>query len=394
MPSSPSNRTSSASVGFSSNADADAAVQEALSAALGSGDAPPRLAIVYATVTHDQGRILAAIREQLPGVPVVGSSSAGVSVNGKVTEAPRCLAIAVVRSHGVTARAAVVEEISADPGRAGLELGERLGPAPDGPTTTFVWYDPLTGVNISALLDGLARGGYPAVFGGGAGQPFGPRIRTFQYCGDRVLSNSAVALAIDGLEAVYDMTHGTEPTGLELTVTRSRDNVIEQLDDLPALDVCCEQLGFEGIDRQSSNWALGFKPPDGTAYEGLFTRGIFGVDPEQKTITIQTPVAVGTRLHVCIRTKEAVLDRAVAMGRRLRDALGGRRAVLALAFECAARPPFVGAKLATQEIVDVQALIGPEIPWLGMLAWGEIAPLSGRSEFHNYTLPLCVLCEA
>jgi hypothetical protein len=387
------NRTASARVGFSSNADTDAALEEALSAALASGDAPPQLVIVYATIMHDQARILRAIQERLPGVPVAGASSAGVSVNGKATEAPRCLALTVVRSHAVRARVACVEDVAADAARAGRALAEKLGAASTGPSTVFVWYDPLTGVNVSALLAGLSEGGYPAVFGGGAGQPLGPRIKTFQYCGDRLLSGSAVALAIDGLSVVYEMTHGTEPTGLELEVTRARDNVIEELDGQPALDVCREQLGLEEIQVQSPDWALGFKPPEGTAYEGLFTRGIFGTDPDKKTITLQAPVVEGTRVQICIRTREAVMERALVMARRLRAALEGKQPVLAVSFECAARPPFVGAKLANQEVVDVQSLIGPTIPWIGMLAWGEIAPLSGRSEFHNYTFPLCVLCD-
>lgn len=389
-----SNPRASAKVGFSANADTDAAVNEALAAALAGDGAPPQLVIVYATVTHDQERILRTIRERLPGVPIAGASSAGVSASGLATEAPRCLALTVLRSHTVRARVAVAEDLSADPARAGRELAQRLGTPSAGPSVTFVWYDPLTGANVAALLAGLAEGRYPEVFGAGAGQPYAtPRIRTFQYIDDRALSNSAVAVVIDGLAVVHEMTHGMEATGIELTVTRARDNVIEQLDGQPALDVCCEQLGFEGVDIQLSSWALGVKPPDGTAYEGLFTRGIFGVDPERRTITLQAPIPVGARVQVCIRTKEAVIDRALAMARRMRAALAERRPVLALAFECAARPPFVGPKVASQEVLDVQSLMGPEIPWIGMLAWGEIAPLAGRSEFHNYTFPLCVLCE-
>lgn len=385
-------RTATAGVGLSSNADTRAAVEEALQEALSAGDMPPQLVILYATVTHDQAEILHMLRERLPGVPIAGASSPGASVTGRATEAPRCLGLTVLRSDTVTARAEYVEGLAADPWQRGRDLAQKLGP-PGDRSVTFVWYDPLTGANVAALLSGLAEGGYPAVFGGGAGQPYGPRVRTFQYCGDRVMSDSAVAIRIDGLSAIYEMTHGMDPTGIELTVTRAKDNVIEELDGEPALDVCCEQLGFEGISTQSSNWALGFKPPSGTEYEGLFTRGIFGVDPDKKTITLQAPIAVGTTAQLCIKTKEAVLDRTLEMARRLRERITTSRPVLILGFECAARPPFVGLKAAAQEVLDVQAILGPEIPWLGMLAWGELAPLSGRTEFHNYTFPICVLCE-
>src|SRR5262249_23677129 len=154
----------------------------------------------------------------------------------------------------------------------GVELARKLGPEPSGASTTLIWYDPLTGANVAALLDGLAEGGRPVAFGGGAGQPFGPRVQTFQYCGERALSGGAVGVAIDGLTCALGLTHGAVPTGLELTITRATANVIEELDGRPALDVLREQLGGSHEDNQSSlgNWSLGVKPPKGTAYEGLF----------------------------------------------------------------------------------------------------------------------------
>jgi hypothetical protein len=390
-------QTTSAGIGFSSSVDTDAAVAEALASALASGDAPPVAAIVYATVAYDQTRVPAAIHKRLPGVAIVGASSPGVSVNGRALETTRCLAIAVLRSSTVKVRAGVVEKISAEPFARGRDLGHQLGPPPAQHGVTFLWYDPLTGANVDDLLRGLGESGFPAVFGGAAGQPWGPMVRTFQYFGDRALSDGAVALTLDGLDIVSDTTHGTDPTGLELTVTKVHDHVVEEIDGRPALDVWCEHLGLEAIRdvENTVSWALGIKPPPGATYEGLFTRTPFAIDPEKRTFTLQAPIPVGSKVQVCVRTKEAVFDRALAMGRRVRDRLDGRKPVLALSFECAARPsPFLGPELASREVVELQGLIGNEIPWLGMYAWGELVPLVGRSEFHNYTFPLCVLCEA
>lgn len=386
----------SAGIGFSANVDPEAAVAEALAAALASGDAPPQLAFVYATVSYDQGALLAAVRERLPGVPVAGASTSGVSVNGKATESGRSVAIGILRSDTVRARVAAVEEINADTRRRGRELAEKLGPAPAGPSATFVFFDILTGANIAALLAGLAEGGHPAVFGGAAGQPWGLMVQTFQYCGDRALSNAAVAVSIEGLEVVHEMTHGLDPIGLELTITRATENVLQEIDGRPALDVWCEQLGVEpsrDIDDTAS-WAFGIRPPEGVPYEGMFTRAPFYLDPVKRTITLPAPIPSGTRAYVCVRTQAGVFDRALAMGRRLAEALRGKKPVLAIAFECAARPgPFLGPERANREVIELQALIGDHVPWLGMYAWGELCPMGGRSEFHNYTLPLCVLCE-
>lgn len=386
----------SAGVGYSTHVDPQSAVEEALSSALASGDAPPKLALVYATVTYDQTAVLSAVRAKLPGVPVAGASSSGVAINGLATESGRCLALMVLRSDTVRASIAAVEHLNEKPFERGKELGEKLGPRPSGPAVTFIWFDILTGANIAALLAGLAEGGYPAVLGGAAGQPWGIMVQTFQYCDDRALSNSAVAVTLEGVEAVYDMTHGMEPIGLELTITKARDNILEEIDGRPALDVWCEQLGVEpsrDIDVAGS-WAFGIRPPAGVPYEGMFTRTPFQLDPQTRAITLPVPIPAGTRAYVCVRTQAGVFDRALAMGRRMAETLRGKKPLLALSFECAGRPgPFLGPEKANREIVEIQGLIGPTIPWLGLYAWGEICPMGGRSEFHNYTLPLCVLCE-
>ncbi len=170
--------TTTAGIGFSSSVDTETAVAEALAAALASGEAPPIAAIVYATVAYDQARVPSAIHKRLPGIAIVGASSPGVSVNGRAQETARCLAIAVLRSSTVKARAAAVLGIAAEPFARGRALGRELG-APPQRGATFLWYDPLTGVNVDALLRGLAEAGYPAVFGGAAGQPWGPMVRTF-----------------------------------------------------------------------------------------------------------------------------------------------------------------------------------------------------------------------
>jgi hypothetical protein len=388
--------TTSAAVGHSSNVDPAGAVTEALAGALAGGDAPPQLAIVYATVSYDQAALLAAVREHLPGVPVAGASTSGVAVNGKASESGRAVAVTVIRSDTIRVRLAAVEDLNKDTFHRGRELARQLGDRPTGPHATFIWFDIITGANIAALLAGLAEGGYPAVLGGAAGQPWGIMVQTFQYFGDRALSNSVVAVTIEGVEPVYDMTHGMDPIGLEFTITRARENVLEEIDGRPALDVWCDQLGVEpsrDIDVAGS-WAFGIKPPAGVPYESMFTRTPFQLDPVTRTITLPVPIPAGTRAYVCVRTKSGVFDRALAMGRRMAAALRGRRPLLALSFECAGRPgPFLGPEMANREIVEIQGLIGDTIPWLGLYAWGEICPLGGRSEFHNYTLPLCVLCE-
>lgn len=381
-----------ASIGFSTKADLDRAVTEVLT------DAPERpiLALVYAGIAHDQEALSRALRAALPGVPLVGASTQGVTTLGRSYEADRFIAVALFASETVGVRRAGVADITIAPRDAGRALAAGMGPPPTGPSTTLLFYDPLGGADVTELLGGLAEGGYPLIYGGASGQPWATMVRTYQYCDEDVYTKGAVAVTLDGLEPVAELTHGAEAIGLELRATRTAGNVVLELDERPALDVWCEQLGIDPARdvENTANWALGVVPDGPAPYEGVVTRAPFGFDQASRALIFQAPIASGSSVQVCVRTHPAVLNGAAAMAERLAAALVGRRPVLALSFECGARPaPFLGADLAETEIIGIQDRLPSDLPWLGMYAWGEIAPVGGKSDFHNYTFPLCVLCE-
>ena len=121
---------------------------------------------------------------------------------------------------------------------------------------------------------------------------------------------------------------------------------------------------------------------------------VFGFRPKTREVVLQAPIPAGTQVQVCHRTPEAVFDRATVMATRLHARLAGREPALALGFECAARArPFLGEELTRREIGGMQAILGDTLPWLGMYAWGEVAPVGSTTYFHNYTFPLAVLCR-
>lgn len=385
----------SAGVGYSRSEDAFTAGHAAASDAVASAGAPPIIAIVYSTVLYNHRQLLAGIRSVLGDVPLVGCSTQGISRTGGVDEIERVVGVAVLSGPGITAHVAKVEGIASDPEGSGRKLAQQL-PAEQEGCPLFVWYDPLTGTNVEALLNGLSSAGRKQVIGGGAGQLWGPIHRTFQFFGDEVCGDSIVGLHLDGVRILYDLTHGTEPLGLELTVTDAESNVLKRIDDQPALQVWAEQLGGgrENNVDDTAAWALGVQLPDGESagYEGPITRAVFGFRSETQEIVLQAPIPMGTRVQLCHRTQAAVYDRAIEMAHRLRRRMEGRSPLLALSFECAARPrPFLGDEIAAAEVKTMQAILGTELPWLGYYAWGEIAPIGVRSYFHNYTFPLAVL---
>ncbi len=74
--------------------------------------------------------------------------------------------------------------------------------------------------------------------------------QTYQYCDDRVASDSVVWAMLRGKTSILScVNHGCVPIGGKRTVTRAKSNVIYEIDGQPALEVLKEYLPEE-ID----NW--------------------------------------------------------------------------------------------------------------------------------------------
>jgi hypothetical protein len=91
-------------------------------------------------------------------------------------------------------------------------------------------------------------------------------------------------------------------------------------------------------------------------------------------------------------TKEAVMEGTKAMGQELASRLAGRKPWAAMGFECRGRTvPFLGVDGTLAEHHMLHGLIGRDVPWIGMMAWGEVASLGTEPAFHNYTYPVALL---
>jgi hypothetical protein len=280
----------------------------------------------------------------------------------------------------------------------GRKISSHLLKSPPGePVMLLCLYDPLTGVNVDQLLRGLESVQPIPIVGGAASQPWGQILETRQYCEREIAQDAAVCVLISGdVRTEFGVSHGAVPLGVEMTITKATGHVVSEIDGRPAYGVWKELVGAgEHLCVEDiASWAIGIRLPEGLAgeYEGCVTRSVFKVDRENESIYLQSEIAEGTRVMFHHRTFEAVVKRALRMAERLGERIGQAQPCFALSFECGARSgPFLGHQAALEEIRGVQSAIGADVPWLGMYAWGEIAPMGGVNYFHNYTFPVCVL---
>jgi hypothetical protein len=239
------------------------------------------------------------------------------------------------------------------------------------------------------------------LIGGGAGQPFGPIVKTYQYWQDELLEHAGMVIGLSGpLSVDLGVCHGTSPTGLTMTVTRCENNVLLEIDGRPALEVWREVTGCsdEEVNNQDyvANWAIGIERtlegPGGDHQSVYFVRASFGFDLARGALFVQAAIPEDTKIMMHHRTVPAVTETTAMMGRELSARLKSRHPWAVLGFECGARTsPFLGERGTFEENLALQRIVSSDAPWLGMMAWGEIAPVAGKPAFHNYTYPLLVL---
>ena len=387
---------------FSEELESEDAGRQAAEALLSDfGGARPKAAIVYATMNHDQSAILAGVRQALgDGTFVLGCSVQGVVSNDNLTEDGLALGLMGFGGEDVHCAVACEREIQEGSKEKGRKLAQSLKRDLAGePKLIVLFYDPLSGLDVQAMLDGMRLEVDCPLIGGAAGQPWGPPRQTFQYWDREVMSHGVVALALSGAFACdIGICHGTAAMGITSVVTKAAGNQVVEIDGRAAAEVWRETTGchVDDLVHQShfAAWAVGVEIEGADGRSERAIRGAFGFDLATGAMLLQAAIPEGTKITLHHRTIEKVLDGTERMASELATRLKGRTPWAVLGFECAARTfPFLGEANTRKEHEQLRGVVAPRTPWLGMMAWGEIGPCAGRPAFHNYTYPLVVFTE-
>jgi hypothetical protein len=373
------------------------------------GDTPLKSVLVYATMNHDHGALLEALREELPNdVIVLGSSGQGVVSGDQLTEEGMVLGVMGFGGEALRCSAAIEREIqinSADKGASlGRSLKRQIGKEPE---IVVLFYDPLSHVDVESVIAGVRTELSCPLIGAGSGQPWGRPLETAQFWNTDVFNQGLVGLALSGpFSTEIGLCHGTAPTGITSVVTKAAGNHVLEINGRPAVEIWREVTGCQESDllHQShfASWAVGVERtgkvegPGGVEEKtSRVIRGAFGFDLATGAMILQAAIPEGTNIMLHHRTVDEVLNGTKAMATELRERLNGRQPWAVLGFECAARTyPFLGPTNTREEHLALRRAIAPQAPWLGMMAWGEIGPCAGQTAFHNYTYPLVTFVDA
>ncbi|NRA92567.1 MAG: FIST C-terminal domain-containing protein, partial [Psychroserpens sp.] len=180
--------------------------------------------------------------------------------------------------------------------------------------------------------------------------------------------------------------------GIERLVTKSKKNVLYELDGLPALELYKSFLGDEADNLPSSGLLFPLSMRSNET-EKPVVRTILGINEEDQSLTFAGNIPKGSY----VRLMKANIDRLIGGAEASAKALNkttDESSELAILISCVGRR-LVLKQLVEEEIEVVREVIGDKPQITGFYSYGEIAPFGAFSpcELHNQTMTITTLSE-
>lgn len=391
------------SVGSSAGPQTEHAAKSAIQQALGRLTGKPDWGVVFAAHKHDLGRVLTVAREMLPGVAIMGSSTAGEI--GERGLSNNTVSVMLVQSNDMACALRLASETSKNYQLAAQRLCQGLDAEARAAAqkhmlepASIILGDALQGP-FEKLVTEMRRMTKPhhKMVGGAAGDD-----ATFTHTPAGMPGSAgpdqAVALHLFSRAPIgVGIGHGFEPLTEKMTVTKSTGPLISEVDGKPAFQVFVDYAASRGFAPQRADETpIEFLTRIGGSLFGVFffddvcrVRGAHRVTPEGG-VYVSGEIPEGSQICVIGADASALVGAARAAAAEARGNLKGRPAAGVLVFSCITRK-FVLGDQYNREVSAVRAVF-PDVPISGFLSYGEIARFNGRLDgYHNATCVVAAL---
>lgn len=358
------------------------------------GESASLILVFGSTTVLRDGHALDEVRSSHPGVPLFGCSTAGEILGTQVRD--ESLVVSVIRFEHTTVRLARAGVLNPEQSHdVGTQLAVALPAA--GLTHVLVLSDGLR-VNGTELVRGLMAALPEGVTVTGGLSADGERFQETLVVGGTIAESATAAvvgLYGDRLRVGYGSLGGWDSFGPERVITRSRGNVLFELDGRSALSLYKEYLGphAEGLPATGLLFPLSLRR-EGEGPESGVVRTILGVNESEQSLTFAGDVPEGAYARLMKANFDRLIDGAVGAAERSLGALVGAEVSLALLISCVGRKMVLRQRVE-EEVEGVQEVVGPRAALTGFYSYGEISPFtpSAKCELHNQTMTITLLGE-
>ena len=358
-------------------------------------DSEQTLILVFAAPEFiDHPAPLNELAKHYPKSKIIGCSSAGEILGPNIMD--NSIAVAVAKFEKTTIQ---IKNIAINKAEDSFPAGENIAKQLNNEDlrSILVLSDGLL-VNGSELVKGLntIEKENVIITGGLAGD--GARFKkTWVIFNGEIYTNHIVAVGLYGksLQIGFASRGGWDIFGPERFITRSKHNILYELDGQPALTLYKEYLG----DRATGLPSTGLLFPLAIRKDDLdkkhLVRTILAVDEETQSLIFAGDVPTGYRAQLM----RANFDRLIASAGEAGEAASTKMQmvnpgpILAVAISCVGRRLLMGER-TEEETESILATLPAGTKQLGFYSYGELSPIiAGTCDLHNQTMTLTTFYE-
>lgn len=357
----------------------------------------PQLVLVFgATAVLKKGDYFKEVQGFYPEALILSCSTAGEILDTEVSDGT--LAVTAIHFDKTSLQFAEAEiREGSESEMAGTKLAGILNQK--GLAHLMVFSDGLR-VNGTALVKGLT-GALPSsvsVTGGLVGD--GANFKQTLVGINRVPEEGKiVAIGFFGknLKIGYGSLGGWDIFGPERLITKSKNNVLYELDNKPALALYKEYLGEQakGLPGTGLLFPLALRMKTDQGGEVEVVRTILAVDEKDQSMTFAGDMPEGVYARLMKANFDRLVDGASGAAGLSIEPFGSAKPELAILISCIGRK-LVLKERTFEELEAVRNKIGNQAAMIGFYSYGEIcptAPTEKQCQLHNQTMTITLFRE-
>jgi hypothetical protein len=333
-----------------------------------------------------------------PKSKMIGCSSAGEISGSYIYDKSLAVAIARFDKTSIEIVKKPIERVE-DSYKAGEEIAKKL--KKEDLRGIFVLSEGLK-VNGSELVKGLnTLAKEQVVITGGLAGDGHDFKNTWAIFNGQIVTDHIVAVAFYGESIVigHASKGGWDIFGLERRITKSKNNILYELDQKPALKLYKEYLGERAAELPASGllYPLAIRKDAEDARQ--LVRTILAVDEATQSLTFAGDVPEGYLAQLMRANFDRLITSASEAGELATGIMLSQHnkatnvPVLSVAVSCVGRRLVLGER-AEEETEAILATLPPGTQQIGFYSYGELSPYTvGTCDLHNQTMTITTFYE-
>jgi hypothetical protein len=202
----------------------------------------------------------------------------------------------------------------------------------------------------------------------------------------------AIGLYGETLEVTFSINGGWTTFGPERVVTKSKGNVLYELDNLPALDLYKKYLGEKAKELPGAAllYPLNVKSVE---ENNSIVRTILNIDEEENSMILAGDIFENSKVQLMMTNVDNIVNAAEKAAINASE-LRKKEAELAILVSCIGRKLVLDQRVE-EEVEEVIEVVGSKTTVTGLYSYGEIAPFIGENncQLHNQTMTITLISE-